>query len=105
MMGARKQCWCYIYLCKQTNPGDAVEIFHHVTYNTIDCGLQEKPVIRYNECLPCQTMLKYKHLSNFIPMDLYIIGTTLYTATEKNQSNFSDLNPTDGKQDNWLYQI
>jgi len=41
MMGARRQCCCHIYLCKWTNPGDTTEIFHHVTHNTIDFGLQE----------------------------------------------------------------
>ena len=56
-MGARRQRCCCIYLCKRTNSGDTTEIFHHVTHNTVDCGLQEKPAIRCNECLPCQTML------------------------------------------------
>ena len=42
-----------------TNPGDTTEIFHHVTYITINCGLEEKLAIRRNEHLPCQAMLKY----------------------------------------------
>jgi len=30
-----------LHLCKWINPGDTTEIFHHVTHNTIECGVQE----------------------------------------------------------------
>ena len=36
-----------------------MEIFRHVTHNTIDCGLQEKPAKICDERLPCQTMVNY----------------------------------------------
>ena len=36
-----------------------MEIFHHVTHNKIDCGLRAKPAKIRDECLPCQTIVKY----------------------------------------------
>ena len=43
------------YVHKWSNPGGTMELFHHVTHTKIECGLQEKPAINCNECLPCQT--------------------------------------------------
>ena len=34
-------------------------MFHYVTHNGIDCGLQAKPAELRDERLSCQTMVKY----------------------------------------------
>jgi len=39
--------------------GQTIETFYHVTHNTIDFRLQEKPAKRCHEHLLCQAMLKY----------------------------------------------
>ena len=36
-----------------------MEMFHYVTHNGINCGLRAKPAKISDECLPCQTMVKY----------------------------------------------
>jgi len=36
-----------------------MEMFYHVIYIKIDCGLSQKPAKQRDERLPCQTMAKY----------------------------------------------